>query len=68
MITFEKVNAALKAEGLDGFLCYGKEYLYFGGPSFEMAPETGVYGVRTLNSLTVAQWTAEAKRIAESAK
>ncbi|MNJ07200.1 hypothetical protein D3C81_365180 [compost metagenome] len=55
------VNKALKATGLDCEIFKGEGYYYFNGPAVEMAEEQGVYGVRFLSDMSVAQWVEEAK-------
>lgn len=60
-ITLKRVNAALKAEGIDAELVRGEGYFYFTGKAMDTVQEQGVYGVYRLGELSVERWVAEAK-------
>ena len=62
-LTFARVNAALKAAGIDAELVQGDGYLYFAGPAVEFASSTSV-AVCRLNHLSIESWLYEARTIA----
>lgn len=54
-----RVNAALKARGVEERLVRGSGYFYFREGNAMSWPSSGVYGVWNVAALTVDQWLAE---------
>ena len=61
-VTIKRVNEALRSAGLDVEIVKGRGYWYFAGEMASHWAEQGVYGVGSLQGLTVEQWVGEAVR------
>lgn len=63
-VTIAAVNEALREAGIEAELQGGRGYFYFVGPDVARAYTTSVMTPR-VSGMTVEEWVAEARRMAE---